>query len=851
MKILIKSAVFLVLVYFSSSIFTGVYYSQATFHYVGTSNLQNTNSSFPSIYGNFFRGVKHQILIKANELQASGISAGNITGLAFDVVTPSGGSLQGLEIEIKSTTQQSISSWSNNNLISVFGPSTYSDQIGWNQHDFYTPFYWDGTSNIIIQTCFYSNGYSSNAIMNMSDYSYNSLIYRRRSNSSPCNSNWINGVESKRPNIRFSWVDPSSPPLTNFSVSTTSSCNGLVNFSDLTSNSPSSWQWNFGDGTISTLQNPSHTYTNSGSFTVELITTNPFGSDTIIYNNLVQVNLTNIPPVAASCSPVTGIAGQLGSYGITEFSFGNLYNISGGSSEGYSDFTCDSSLFYIGQNYTLRAIHTSAIPQNFFAWIDYNNNGIFEVPSEEIASNLSSDSSSIIVSIPSTAVPNTPLRLRIMADASFSGQLDPCDNPVYGQAEDYTIYLANNINPPVADFVADLNFSCDGVVQFSDISTNVPYSWYWDFGDGNSSIFQNPTHTYINNGIYNVSLIASNFYGSDTISFSQYIEVDSTNLLTPISYNPNTLSYCCDYGISRVQLANINKPSFDGSAGYEDFSCLEQAFVEAGSNYALRIFTSGNNPQDTRAWIDYNNDGVFSSNEKVMEKLNQNNPVSIIQIPSNIVTNTAVRLRISSDEVGNGNGPLNDVFRGQVEDYGIVVATCPEPSNITLVQITNSFVELNWQAGGSEDSWNVRYGPEGFGIFSGLGVTVNNIFVNNFFVTGLDESTSYDFYVQSICNGNNSSWIGPFNSTTLNIVGNTKSQNVNVYPNPNNKIFSVQTSTKIKTIEVLDVLGSQITRFEPNTNLVEINISENPSGVYFLKVSLENGNIVTKKIICK
>ena len=51
----------------------------------------------------------------------------------------------------------------------------------------------------------------------------------------------------------------------------------------------------------------------------------------------------------------------------------------------------------------------------------------------------------------------------------------------------------------------------------------------------------------------------------------------------------------------------------------------------------------------------------------------------------------------------------------------------------------------------SEDSWNVRYGPEGFGIFSGLGVTVNNIFVNNFFVTGLDESTSYDFYVQSIC----------------------------------------------------------------------------------------------------
>jgi hypothetical protein len=53
------------------------------------------------------------------------------------------------------------------------------------------------------------------------------------------------------------------------------------------------------------------------------------------------------------------------------------------------------------------------------------------------------------------------------------------------------------------------------------------------------------------------------------------------------------------------------------------------------------------------------------------------------------------------------------------------------------------------------------------------------------------------------------------------------------------------------TIEVLDILGTQIKTFQPNTNLVEINISENPSGVYFLRISLINGNIITRKIICK
>ena len=850
MKILniIKSGLVIAIILFGCYLNNS--FSQATYHFVGNGTLQNTNSTYPSIYGNWFRGVKNQMLIRATELQAAGISAGNLTGLAFDIVQPSGGNIQGFEIEITSTTQQSLSTWNNANLVTVFGPTSYTDQTGWNQHDFYNPYYWDGTSNLVIQTCFYSNGYSSNAIMNMSNYSYNTLIYRRRSNSSPCNSNWINGVESERPNIRFSWLDPSSPPITDFTVSSTSTCSGSVNFFDQSSNSPTSWLWSFGDGSTSTLQNPTHTYTSSGSFTVELITNNPFGSDSVAFNNYIQVNLTNTPPVAASCTPTTGIAGQLGNYGITEFHFGNLSNISGGSSEGYSDFTCDSSLFYIGQNYNLRAIHTSAIPQNFFGWIDFNNNGIFEVPSEEIVSNLSSDSTSSIISIPSTATTNTPLRLRIMSDASFSGQLNPCDNPVYGQAEDYTIYLANNTNPPIADFSSDLNFSCDGEIQFTDLSTNVPYSWYWDFGDGNNSLFQNPTHNYINNGIYDVTLISSNSYGSDTITFPQYIEVDSTNLLIPVGYNPNTLSYCCDYGISRVQLANINNPSFDGSAGYEDFSCLQQAYVESGTNYALRIFTSGNNPQDTRAWIDYNNDGVFSVNEKVMEKINEIDPVSIIQIPSNIVTNTPVRLRISSDEVGNGNGPLNDVYRGQVEDYAIIVATCPEPANIVFGQITKTSVELSWDAGGTEDSWNIRYGPTGFGLFSGTGTTINNVFVNNFFVTGLDELTSYDFYIQSICTGNTSNWIGPFNATTLNI-SNPVDTKVSIYPNPNNRVFNVQSSSNIESIEILDIIGNTIKSLNSQSNLFQINIEEKPSGIYFIKLNYQDGNYIIKRIICK
>ena len=331
------------------------------------------------------------------------MSAGNISGIGFDVAIPSGGSLSNFEIELKSTTQIALSAWSNNNLQTCFGPTTVNDVTGWNQHDFHTPFYWDGTSNIIVQTCFYSSGNSQNAIMNMSNYNYNTLIYRRRQNSSPCQHNWINGVETERPNIRFEWVNPSSPPITNFTSNSTSSCSGTVIFSDLTSNSPNSWLWDFGDGNTSTQQNPTHTYTATGTYDVQLITYNNYGSDTVIQNNLIQVNLANAPPTPASCIPQTQISGF--GYGITEFQIGGIHKLSGNSSEGYSDFTCDTTLLYVGDFYDVRAVHESPSDQNFSMWIDLNNDGILDNNNELLLSNNNADSTTGTVSYTHLTLP--------------------------------------------------------------------------------------------------------------------------------------------------------------------------------------------------------------------------------------------------------------------------------------------------------------------------------------------------------------------------------------------------------------------------------------------------------------
>ena len=53
-----------------------------------------------------------------------------------------------------------------------------------------------------------------------------------------------------------------------------------MQFTDQSSNSPNKWNWDFGDGNLSTSKNPTHAYNSDGTFTVTLTVENDYGSDT-------------------------------------------------------------------------------------------------------------------------------------------------------------------------------------------------------------------------------------------------------------------------------------------------------------------------------------------------------------------------------------------------------------------------------------------------------------------------------------------------------------------------------------------------------------------------------------------
>ncbi len=78
------------------------------------------------------------------------------------------------------------------------------------------------------------------------------------------------------------------------------------------------------------------------------------------------------------------------------------------------------------------------------------------------------------------------------------------------------VCLVANAPPVAAIDLLNLN-SCVSTIHFTD-SSSEPHQWLWDFGDNSTSILQNPTHSYINDGTYNVKLIVSNNLGTDSVS---------------------------------------------------------------------------------------------------------------------------------------------------------------------------------------------------------------------------------------------------------------------------------------------------------------------------------------------
>ena len=137
---------------------------------LGTGTGSNTGTTYPAPYGSYFGGAKHQLIYRASELTAMGLNKGMITQFGFNVSTLVSGSLSAFTIGMKNSTVSDLTSAWQTGFTTVLNSTTLTPKVGWNMHTLNVPFYWDGTSNIIVEVCFNNNnaGTASSTLTTMS-----------------------------------------------------------------------------------------------------------------------------------------------------------------------------------------------------------------------------------------------------------------------------------------------------------------------------------------------------------------------------------------------------------------------------------------------------------------------------------------------------------------------------------------------------------------------------------------------------------------------------------------------------------------------------------------------------------
>ncbi|MBE3046265.1 PKD domain-containing protein, partial [Candidatus Bathyarchaeota archaeon] len=268
------------------------------------------------------------------------------------------------------------------------------------------------------------------------------------------------GTSSKKA-VKTITIMPAPVPASFVFSPATPEAGQTVQFADTSSGDPKTWLWDFGDGTTSTVKNPSHAYSRASSYVAILISSGSSGSKQ--GTDTITVTAIASPIASFTSSPTSPLVGEAVQFADTsaETPTSWQWNFSDGSTS------------------------TTQNPSHAFA---------------------TSGSKTVALTVTNASGSNSTSRTITVVTALAASFTHSPASPAAGQA-----------------------------VQFTDTSVGAPTSWQWSFGDGTTSTAQNPSHAYSTAGAKTVTLTSTNASGSN--SSSRTVTV-TTALAASFSFSP-------------------------------------------------------------------------------------------------------------------------------------------------------------------------------------------------------------------------------------------------------------------------------------------------------------------------
>ena len=412
--------------------------------------------------------------------------------------------------------------------------------------------------------------------------------------------------------------------------------NLTVDFSDTSTQNPTGWSWDFGDGNNSSAQNPQHVFAGTGSYTVCLIASNGSGA-----GNQACQNVSVTAPVPVPTSSFTFVVNNL----TVDFSDTSTQNPTGWSwdfGDGNNSSAQNPQHVFAGTgSYTVCLIASNGSGAGNQACQNVSVTAPVPVPTSSftfVVNNLTVDFSDTSTQSPTGWSWD-------FGDGNNSSAQNP--QHVFAGTGSYTVCLiASNgsgagnqacqnvsVTAPTPVPVSDFTFVVNNLtVDFTDASSNSPTGWLWDFGDGNNGTTQNPQHVYTTAGTYPVCLMASNGSGNGNVACQN---VTTTAVPTvPISNftftrngltldfsdtsTQNPTSWAWDFGDGNTSTVQ-NPQNVYAAAGLYTVCLTATNNVGAGNNFCRNInVTSGSVGNSTKVSApnpDFDGDGIGNGND--------------------------------------------------------------------------------------------------------------------------------------------------------------------------------------------------------------------------------------------